>query len=182
MYLHERQAQGRPDGRVAGLVLLNPWVRSAQTLARAHVKHYYLYRLRQPEFWRKLLGGGVALRALRELAANLRAARGPATAPRAAGATLSFQERMLLGCEGFAGPVLWVLSGKDHTAREFNELVAGAPRWQAVLRRSGATRLDVATADHTFSDQADERALAESTVRWIQSLPPGACPLANLKS
>lgn len=163
MHVHSHR-----DARVAGLVLLNPWVRSAQTLARAHVKHYYWNRLRQGEFWRKLLGGGVAIKALRDLAGNLRAARVTA-APAAAGheAALPFQERMLRGAEGFAGPVLWVLSGQDYTAKEFVELVAAQERWQTVLARAGAQRLDIETADHTFSATSEHRALVGATGRWM---------------
>jgi len=37
--------QRKPDARIAGLALLNPWVRSEQTLARARVRHYYWHRL-----------------------------------------------------------------------------------------------------------------------------------------
>jgi hypothetical protein len=160
---------------VAGLVLLNPWVRSAQTLARAHVKHYYWNRLRQGEFWRKLLGGGVALKALRDLAGNLKAARG-AAAPAAAGndAALPFQERMLRGAEGLAGPVLWVLSGQYYTAKEFVELAAQAPRWEAVLGRVGAQRQDMAAADHTFSDATQTRQLERATCQWLQSTVPAS--------
>lgn len=161
------------DPRVAGLVLLNPWVRSAQTLARAHVKHYYWNRLRQGEFWRKLLGGGVALKALRDLAGNLKAARGGTPAAGSA-AALPFQERMLRGAEGFAGPVLWVLSGQDYTAKEFVELAAQVPAWQRVLARPGAERLDLEGADHTFSDRVHEDALAARTVSWLQARCTGA--------
>jgi exosortase A-associated hydrolase 1 len=42
------------DRRVAGVVLLNPWVRSDGGLARAYLRHYYLGRLIKREFWRKL--------------------------------------------------------------------------------------------------------------------------------
>jgi hypothetical protein len=42
---------------IAGLVLLNPWVRSEVSLAQTHIKHYYGQRLLQGEFWRKLLSG-----------------------------------------------------------------------------------------------------------------------------
>jgi exosortase A-associated hydrolase 1 len=172
MYLNERRAQGRPEGRVAGLVLLNPWVRSVQTLARAHVKHYYWNRLRQGEFWRKLLRGGVAGRAVKDLLGNLRAARaGSATAAAAEAAALPFQERMLLGAEGFAGPVLWVLSGQDYTAKEFLELAAAHTRWQLVLGRSQSQRLHLAQADHTFSQQHDEMAVAQATAVWLRALP-----------
>ncbi|MBA4175633.1 MAG: hydrolase 1, exosortase A system-associated [Leptothrix sp. (in: Bacteria)] len=163
--------QAQADPRVAGLVMVNPWVRSTETLARAHVKHYYLNRLRQPEFWRKLLGGGVASKALHDLLGNLRAARGAATAAAAVQAP-PFQERMLNGAEGFGGPVLWVLSGQDYTAKEFLELAAQEPRWQAVLRRAQAERLDFADADHTFSTRANEDALVSATLRWLRGLGP----------
>ena len=54
--------QDTGDRRVSGLCLLNPWVRSDASLARAQVKHYYgqRLRLRQKEFWVKLLSGQVA--------------------------------------------------------------------------------------------------------------------------
>ena len=177
MYLHERQVQGRPDTRVAGLVLLNPWVRSAQTLARAHVKHYYGSRLRQGAFWRKLLRGGVAGRALKDLLANLLAARGTRGAAGSAAnvSALPFQERMLRGAEGYAGPVLWVLSGQDYTAREFVELAAAQARWQAVLGRCRVTRHDVPDADHTFSGPGQPLAIARLTQQWLQSAA-SSCP------
>jgi exosortase A-associated hydrolase 1 len=172
MYLHERQAEGRHDARVAGLVLLNPWVRSTQTLARAHVKHYYWNRLRQRDFWRKLLRGGVAGRAAKDLLGNLRAAQvSSATAAAAEVAALPFQERMLCGAEGFPGPVLWVLSGQDYTAKEFLELAAAQARWQLVLGRLLSQRLDMAEADHTFSQQHDEQALVRATAVWLCALP-----------
>lgn len=75
------------DARVAGLVLLNPWARTADGYARATLKHYYLQRLMQPELWRKIVRGqfdaGAALRSLRQL---LGAARQPASAPATANA------------------------------------------------------------------------------------------------
>jgi uncharacterized protein len=171
MHACDRMAHGQPDSRVAGLVLINPWVRSTQTLARAHVKHYYWNRLRQGGFWAKLLRGGVALQAARDLMDNLRRMRrAAAAAPRAAGraVALPFQERMLHGAESFDGPVLWALSGRDYTAKEFKELVSMNERWQAVLDRASATRLDMAEADHTFSSRRDEQSLTAATVKWLR--------------
>ena len=45
------------DQRVGGLVLLNPWVRTEQGVAKAYLKHYYLKRLFKLDFWKKLAGG-----------------------------------------------------------------------------------------------------------------------------
>ena len=66
----------RRDERVAGLCLLNPWVRSDVSLAKTHMKHYYGQRLLQREFWEKFLTGKTEFRgALRGLISNWRMAR-----------------------------------------------------------------------------------------------------------
>jgi len=162
--------QATQDRRVAGLVLLNPWVRSAQTLARTHVKHYYWQRLRQPAFWKKLLSGGVAGQALRDLGSNLRSARAPSPGGDPAAATLSFQDRMLQGAENFNGPTLWILSGQDYTAKEFADMTATHVRWKAVLQRAGSTHFELPDADHTFSSPTDERAASQRTSTWLMQL------------
>ena len=60
------------DPRVAGLCLLNPWVRSEASLAKTQVKHYYTDRLKQKEFWLKLFSGKVALSAFGGLIRRIR--------------------------------------------------------------------------------------------------------------
>src|SRR6187455_154143 len=45
------------DPRVTGLVLLNPWVRTDQGAAKTYLKHYYLTRFFEPEFWSKIWSG-----------------------------------------------------------------------------------------------------------------------------
>ena len=55
---------------MSGLILLNPWVRTEQTLARSYVSNYYSRRIFQRDFWVKLLGGdlniGAALKSFFE--------------------------------------------------------------------------------------------------------------------
>ncbi|MFN3302184.1 MAG: hydrolase 1, exosortase A system-associated [Roseateles sp.] len=156
----------RRDPRVAGLALANPWVRSAATLAQTHVKHYYTRRLREKAFWLKLLRGGVGLTALRTLAGNLRLAR---SAGRPRSDTRSFQDRMASGLRGFDGPVLLVMSGDDYTAREFADWAATSPAWQGLLERDTLLRHDLPTADHTFSDLADQDAQARLCLDWLKT-------------
>src|SRR5262249_43182403 len=70
------------DERVAGIVLLNPWVRTEQGAARAYLRHYYLERLLQPQFWRKIASGEFSLRqAAAGLADMIRGAFGSKAAP-----------------------------------------------------------------------------------------------------
>lgn len=164
--------QRRADPRVRGLCLLNPWVRSAAGLAQTQLRHYYLQRLRQPAFWRKLLRGGVAGHALRELGANLRLARGARRAP---AALASYQERMAEGWAAFCGDTLLVLSGDDYTAREFADHAAGQPAWSGLLARPRVERVDLAGANHTFANAADRGRVESATLallRRVALAPP----------
>jgi uncharacterized protein len=161
LYLHDRQ-----DARVAGLALLNPWVRSQASLAKTHVKHYYLDRLKSREFWRKLLSGQVAVSALTGLWSNLRLAFTGAPAP-AAAASLPYQQRMARAWSGFAGAILLMLSERDLTAQEFADVSAADPSFQHALRARPPTRVPLADADHTCSTVAAQRAAEEATARWL---------------
>jgi exosortase A-associated hydrolase 1 len=162
------------DGRVAGLCLLNPWVRSAQTLAQARVQHYYRQRLADPAFWKKLLSGGVSWRApLEWLRARITAQRGGA---RSDAAGLGFQQRMRIGLEGFLGHTLLVLSGRDLTAQEFEQLAAADSAWQALLSRPGVQTRRMDDADHTFSDIPQQDTLFAATRTWLASVASEPSP------
>lgn len=151
------------DPRVAGLTLLNPWARSAASLAQAHVKHYYWRRLREKSFWMKLLSGGVGARALRSLASNLRLARSAGQASD----TRSFQDRMAAGLQGFAGSTLLILSGDDYTAREFSVHAESSPAWQGLLAPGRVQRCELPQADHTFSEPSQAAAVEDATLTWL---------------
>lgn len=170
--------QPRPDPRVAGLCLLNPWVRSVASQARTQVRHYYVQRLLNPDFWRKLLSGGVAAGAVGEFLGKLKAARrggdGHAGTGQGGGRGASFQARMLAGWQGFDGPVLLGLSGQDYTATEFSEHTRDQQAWQAVLARPGVTRLALPEADHTLSRRQDTEAFNRTLLEWLARIVPPA--------
>lgn len=154
------------DPRVRGLVLLNPWVRSTQTLARAHVKHYYRQRLLEADFWRKLLSGRVAMSALSGLWRNVATALGGS---KATSTSEDFRITMARAWRAFPGPILLVLSGRDLTAKEFLEALPLEPAWSGALDRPGLTRLDIAEADHTFSTRAERERLESATADWLEA-------------
>ncbi len=162
----------RRDADLGGLVLLNPWVRSEATLARTHIKHYYLRRLTQGEFWRKLLGGRLGLgRALGDLAGNWRRAR-RASGEADGAAEPPFQQRMMQALEAFPGPSLLLLSGDDYTAKEFLEACRSDPVAIRALAGPGLTRIDVADADHTFSSRALRQTVEAATLDWLRRVLP----------
>ena len=168
LYLHARS-----DTRVAGVCLVNPWVRSEQSLAVTRVKHYYLRRLAQRDFWRKLFSGGVAVQALSGLLENLRLARNGVNG--AGGSSVSFQHRMALAWAGFDGHLLLLLSGNDYTAKEFIEHSQADALWRSNLAHPRLKRIDLAGADHTFSSADDRRCVENATLDWLLTI---SAPLA----
>lgn len=167
----------RADARVAALALANPWVRSEVTLARTRVRHYYLQRLRQPEFWRKVLRGQGLFRALRGFAGNLWRARAAGrTMGQAAGRPVRYQHRMARAWIGGERPILLLTSGQDETAQEFLDLASSDPGWYGALNQSQLTRVDLHDADHTFSRETWRRQVEAATVQWLGELSLPAEP------
>ena len=159
-------ADAARDPRVCGLALLNPWVRSPESLARVHLRHYYWRRLVQPAFWSKLLRGGVGQAAWRDLLANLRARRATPQPTR-----LPFQHRMAHGWAAFEGELLLVLSGNDFTAKEFIDATRSEPVWAPALQHARLQRQDLPEADHTFTAPAWRQRVDEITLAWLKALP-----------
>lgn len=156
------------DERVQGLVLLNPWVRTAAGEAKAYVKHYYLQRLLDGEFWKKLLSGRLN---------PFAALGGFFTTVKKMGAEnvandtrqLSLPDRMGRDFEKFTGATLFVLSGnQDYVADEFRDLCASSPLWRKLMARPSTTMQELAAANHTFSTRAWRDEAAEWIWQWLQ--------------
>lgn len=156
------------DARVRALVLLNPWVRTPEGLARAQVRHYYGARLFSRGFWGKLLRGEVDFAgSARDLAGSVAAAL---TRRKTGDGEGRLPERMREALRRFDGKALLVLSGNDLTAQEFKDAVAGSPAWQALLQQPRISRCDLADANHTFSTRAWRDRVAEWTRDWVEHL------------
>jgi exosortase A-associated hydrolase 1 len=166
LYLHDRR-----DTRITSLCLLNPWVRSARTLARTHVRHYYLRRVRERAFWTKLIAGGIATHALNDLARSVSLAiRGGVTGSKA---SQTFQHRMRLAWESFSGPTLLVLSEDDYTAKEFDQYTRDEPGWRTPTTGDAMlTRSVVPGADHTFSDSSSKLQFLNVLLKWLDATRP----------
>lgn len=172
MYAHR-------DSRVAGLVLLNPWVRTAEGLAKAQLKHYYGSRLLDRAFWRKVARGEFAyaaalrsfgkavLTALGTRKAQSVAERGEATPARAGGDPLP--QRMAHALSRFEGKVLLILSGNDITAQEFEDVTASSRQWRKLLADTRVVRHKLPQATHTFSTRAWRDQVASWTTDWVRS-------------
>lgn len=173
--------QGTRDARVGALALVNPWVRTDVTQAVTQVKHYYLQRLMQADFWRKLLRGGVALGSLSELWRALRLTARAAAATRGT-ARLQIREggsdgdlgvRMAHAWAGFAargGRTLLILSERDYTAKEFLETANLHPVWQGNFAHPLARRIDLPEADHTFPQPEAHARVEQATIALLAEM------------
>jgi exosortase A-associated hydrolase 1 len=161
------------DARVSGLVLLNPWVRTADGFAKATIKHYYRDRLFSPGLWKKIFSGQFNYAAAAgSFVGLLRTARGGAGKDKKAAATPAdapLPERMLAGWSRFKGKVLLVLSGNDLTAKEFSDMATASDAWQRQLRAARVTQHALAPADHTFSRREWRDQVSRWTCEWVRS-------------
>lgn len=212
------------DRRVAGLVILNPWVRTDQGIARAYLTRYYAARLFDADLWRKLFSGRLDIKAAVGSFVNMvlsavgvtgtsasppgdydrdslfpggrgetpfspspqpspvkgegggREPEMPATAGAAMkqGATSEssgrpLPERVADGLFQFKGRVLLILSGKDLTAEEFRQAVAGSRRWRRLMKSPLLSKRLLEDADHTFSRRGWRDQVANWTREWLQS-------------
>jgi exosortase A-associated hydrolase 1 len=161
------------DSRVAGLVLANPWARTEEGAARAYLKHYYLSRLLQPGLWKKIAQGRFdyvgALRSFGGLCASaIRRKPGPTgVTENSPAAAPSLPQRMLRGFGLFQGPTLFILSGADLTAREFEDM-ASDPAWRKLMGGKRVSRQWLPTADHTFSRPDWRDQVAHWTADWLR--------------
>jgi len=154
------------DRRVTGVALLNPWVRTVQGEARAHLKHYYLRHAFSAAPWAKLLRGEFDLAAsAMSFVRNLRNA--------GAAGTQALPERMAEGLARFKGQVLLILSGNDLTAKEFSDMAASSKRWRCLLESPRVAQHRLADANHTFSRHDWRDQVARWTSSWLSLEGPG---------
>lgn len=166
------------DPRVKGLVLLNPWVRTEEGEAKAILRFYYLQRLLEPSFWRKVLSLRFnpfsslksALGLMQKARAGAQSASG-GDSPKDGLGGGSLPQRLFAGFSRFAGPVMLVLSGRDLIAREFEQLIDTDPNWQKLMATKALTRHDFAEGDHTFSSAAQRNQVVTWGVDWLKAWP-----------
>lgn len=166
-YAHE-------DARVSGLVLVNPWVRTEQGIARVRLRHYYVRRLFQASLWQKVArwefnvrGAAVALGKIVFDAMR----RGPSgTVEESPASEVPLPDRMEDALSRFRGRVLLILSGNDLTAQEFKDAVAKSRRWRRLLAGDRVTRYDLADANHTFARRDWRNQVERWTEAWVKNL------------
>jgi len=156
------------NNQIAGLVLLNPWVRTEQSEAATYVKHYYLHRLRQKSFWLKF--------ARRELSPSKVLSDFTALVKKAArkktedtDTKVDLPTRFIENLNRCEMRTLLILSGNDLTAKEFTDLRDSSTKLGTLLARQSVSEYVVHEADHTFSEPAWSSDVENQTVHWLKT-------------
>jgi exosortase A-associated hydrolase 1 len=169
------------DSRVAGLALVNPWVRTEEGMAKTYLRHYYVRRLLTRGFWRELLHGHVdpwtSAKSFAQMVGEV--ARGSwrrriGRRSVAQGAPIdesrSLPARMATGLEYFGKDVLIVLSGADYTAQEFRTVITGDQDWDRAFAKNRLAWHEIPRANHTFASRKWRDEVATLTLHWVRNL------------
>jgi len=77
---------------------------------------------------------------------------------------------MLSGFQKFDGPVLFLRSGLSLISEEFDHLVDTSKPWHKAYRRAGVKRLELPSADQTFSTAAARKEMCEAVTNWMDEV------------
>ena len=155
------------DSRVVGQVMLNPWVRTTESEARALMKHYYPSRALSRSFWRSVISQRYGLlRIARDFAMNLAQSLGINRGGDDPGHLLP--QRLCEAQLSYSGHTLIIVSGKDLTAKEYLLSMRQRPEWERWINSMKVEFLELEDADHTFSRAVWRNKVSEWTHDWIK--------------
>lgn len=137
------------DGRVAGVVLINPRAGNQHTRSVIRLREYYARRLLRRQFWSNLLSGRLhAGSSLKEFGKTLKLAVGNGL--KRDSKPVSPLGNLSGSLARFRGKVLLILSANDFGAREFQLCARSDHQWQGLVDSHVTMRL-LPGADHTFT-------------------------------
>ncbi len=163
------------DNRINGLILLNPWVHSESTSAKAYMKHYYLSHFFSLDLWKKILTGNFrffeSIRSFLSMFYSMffggKVNENKGNVSPESG---SFHNIMANGWKNFTGRIMIILSGNDLTASEFMDLTRGSSRWKRLMKNENVMVHNLPLSDHTFTHREWSDQVEKWTVEWVKSI------------
>lgn len=170
---------------VTGIMVGNPWMDNEDAGNAVTVKHHYSRRIREKEFWLKVLRlefnplpalATVARLVITRLKQKLTPSRPqPATVATQDDPSAPPVARMRAGLARFKGDMLLLMSGQSLVSAEFDEVVATDAGWQQAMRAPRqVTRHDLPDADQTYSTLAARNQVIALARAWLLDTPATA--------
>jgi exosortase A-associated hydrolase 1 len=146
---------------VKGACLINPWVNTAQSEAKAYINHYYLNRLINKTFWIKLFSFKInVFRTIFEVIHKVSVSKNNS-------AKESDLDTILLNrIDSSHCPILFIISENDITGQAFLTLL-NEPSWRKLIKLNKISSIIIKNADHTFSSHALTNQLLQESNHWI---------------
>lgn len=154
---------------VTGMILGNPFAHSEETRAAVE-RNYYLNRLRDKVFWKKVFTLRFnPLPAIRSVASAFGVKQNKLSGEKKSPgeAKVPFTMRMLDGLKRFRGRILLMMSAQSLISQEFDELIESSAGWRKALQAATVERVDIQDADQVFSTvEAREKTLVAART-WM---------------
>ena len=163
---------GTNHPHVAGMILINTWISSRLIRAQAYLRYYYLSRICNFVFWKKLFLGKLKVRKnWVDLLNNIRDARQESTSSKSSEPcnNMTLLEGMGCNMRSFSGNVLFLFSSDDLTAMEFLNQSKKSQTWKLILRKKNVSSVTLKSVDHTFSSAKSRSMLLRSMVHWLNT-------------
>lgn len=160
---------GWQDKRVQGLILLNPWLENESARAKVMLTHYYIKRFFSRSFWHKLVTGKVDVSASVNDINQLTKVQEKTDKVAVNQLDDGYQSKMLLGMKKFDGPITFILSGNDLTARTFKQQIKQSRSWGRLVSQKSQLHT-LSKADHTFSRKAWKQEVEQLTLNALNRM------------
>ena len=173
--------------RIAAMILANPYVHTEEGEAQAILKHYYVRRLLEKSFWRKVFSFRLSIKdSLHSLTEILTTASSGKKKQIVADKLMkdgTLPQRVLRGILMFKKPITFLISTNDLTGLEFRDLVQNNTESKKLLRDGALSFRYIKDADHTFSNSRSKEQAFKETLSAFENISDDqhiANPLENL--
>lgn len=160
--------------RVSGMVLCNPYLHSKSEMAKTILRHYYIKRLFEKDFWQKIFALRLnVVASFTSFANNVAESRNGAMENELDSDSIVSEilpDELICGLARLDTPVHFLLSTADLTAMQFRDFCTNRKELKKAFK-TRQMRIDyVDGADHTFSNKAAKQKLFFKTLTAVEAI------------
>lgn len=160
--------------RISSLVLANPFLESATTKAQTILKNYYIKRLMQADFWRKVLTFQFSIKeSASSLSTTMRTSVANAEEDDWLHTGRSLSQWVLEGVNSFAKSMHVLISTDDLQGLQFYNLIRKDPTCRKSIKAGRIKIWFIKGGDHTFSDPQIKIEACQKSLAAIIEASPG---------
>ena len=154
--------------RISGMVLANPFLESETAKAQTILKHYYIKRLMQPEFWRKILSFHLNIReSANSLSNMMKTSVSMAEEDNWLQTGKSLSQWVLDGMNSFQKSIHVLISTDDIQGLQFYNLIRKDPNCKKSIKSGRIKIWFIKGGDHTFTDPQKKKIAFQQSLAAI---------------